>query len=257
MLLAVFFIEFAPLDAVETPPWVPLRILCGIPLLCCNVLATVTSACCSRGMSAGHYLTTLAHQATQTVLNLFRVCYGAFIRRYSALVSYCWTGWIYAYRLLSYPFEVCADLFLRLVTLITDIAHICNAAINWWLSFALTIITTPRRMTCYALTSFNDVCQRFNTWAHIFLDLSSRARMIFFDIWTFGLSHRKRAVLWTLLCHCCWRLKPHTVRADLPGLLAASSLTVYKVGNSRALGLAGQHMHTSIERQLCFSLLKL
>jgi hypothetical protein len=43
----------------------------------------------------------------------------------------------------------------------------------------------------------------------------------------------------------------------LPGLLAASSLTVYKVGNSRALGLAGQHMHTSIERQLCFSLLKL
>jgi len=147
-------------------------------------------------------LTTLAHQATQTVLNLFRVCYGTFIRRYSALVSYCWTGWIYAYRLLSYPFVVCADLFLCLVTLLTDIAHICNAAINWWLSLALTIITTPRRMTCYALTSFNNVCQHFNSWAHVFLDLSSRARMIFFDIWT-QLKKESLQLLWYLTPYPC------------------------------------------------------
>lgn len=46
-------------------------------------------------------------------------------------------------------------------------------------------------------------------------------------------------------------------RADLPGLLAASSLLVYQVGNSIALGFAGQRGHTSVEKQLCFFLLQL
>ncbi|KAL0045256.1 hypothetical protein WJX82_002042 [Trebouxia sp. C0006] len=36
------------------------------------MLATVTSACCSLGMSAGYYLTTLAHQTVQAVLFPFR-----------------------------------------------------------------------------------------------------------------------------------------------------------------------------------------
>jgi hypothetical protein len=95
-----------------------------IPLLLCNMLATMTSACCSLGTSAGHYLTTLANQAAESVVHPFRVCSDTFIRRYSALVSYCWTGWSCAYTVMSYPFVFCADLLKRLFKLITKFAHI-------------------------------------------------------------------------------------------------------------------------------------
>ncbi len=137
------------------------------------MLATMTSACCSLGMSAGHYLTTLAYQTAQTVVHPFMVCCDILISRYNALVSCCWICWSCAYTVLSYPFVFCADLLKRLINSMTKYAHICNAAINWWLRFALTITTTLWRTTCYALSSFSYIRQLFSSWAHAFIDLSS------------------------------------------------------------------------------------
>ena len=74
---------------------------------------------CSLGMSAGHYLTTLAYQTAQTVVHPFRVCYDTFIRRYNALVSCCWTCWSCACTVMSHPFVFCADLLKRLIKLMT------------------------------------------------------------------------------------------------------------------------------------------
>jgi len=149
----------------------------------------MTSACCNLGMSAGHCLTTLAHHATQTVFHPFRLCYGTFIRRHSALVSCCWIGWSCACRILSYPFVFCADLLIRLFELKTKCAHICTAAFHWWLSVTLTIITTSWRTTHYALSSFNNVCQRCSSLAQIFLDLP---HVLEWSSLTFGPSSRRK-----------------------------------------------------------------
>ncbi len=149
------------------------NVLLFIPSLFCGMLATMTSACCNLGMSAGHYLTTLAYQTAQTAVYPFRLCYDIFTRRYNALVSCCWTCWSCAYTVMSYPLVFCADLLKRLMKLMTNFAYICNAAINWWLRFALTITTTLWRTTCYALSSFSYIRQLFSSWAYVFIDLFS------------------------------------------------------------------------------------
>jgi hypothetical protein len=170
------------------------NILLFIPLLFCSMLATMTSACCSLGMSAGHYLTTLAYQTAQTVVHPFIVCYDVFIRRYNALVSCCWTCWSCAYTVMSYPFVFCADLLQRPIKLMTNFAHTCNAAITWWLRFALTIITTPWRATYYALCITR---QLFTSWAHVVVKLSSCAGTIVPAIWT-QLKKETLQLLWAL-----------------------------------------------------------
>ena len=176
-------------------------ILLFIPLLFCHMLFTLTSASCSLGVSAGHYLTDRALRATQLVCHPLRVCYAMVIRRYSALVNYGWTGWTKPYRVVTYPFVVCADLLNRLIEFVKISAHICTAAFNWWLSVTLTIITTPWRLTCYASSSF-DNWKPFNSWAHVFLDLPSRARMILYDIWT-QLKKESLQLLWYLTPYPC------------------------------------------------------
>ncbi len=175
------------------------NILLFIPSLFCGMLATMTSACCSLGMSAGHYLTILAYQTAQIVVYPFRVCCDIFIRRYNALVSCCWTCWSCAYTVMSYPFVFCADLLQRPIKLMTTFAYICNAAITWWLRFALTIITTPWRTTCYALCITR---QLFTSWAHISIKLSSCAGTIVLAIWT-QLKKESLHLLWALTPYPC------------------------------------------------------
>ena len=166
------------------------------------MLATLTSACCSLGMSAGHYLTTLAYQTAQTVVHPFRVCYDTFIRRYNALVSCCWMCWSCAYSLMSYPPVFYADLIKRLIKLMTKSAHICSLALNWWLRFAQTITTTLWRTTCYASSSFSYNRQLFSSWAHIFIDLPSCAGTILLAVCT-QLKKEILQLLWYLTPYPC------------------------------------------------------
>ena len=170
-----------------------------IPSMCCDMLATMTSACCSLGMSAGHYLTTLACQTAQTVVHPFIVCCDILIRRYNSLVSCCWTCWSCAYTVLSYPLIFCADLLPRLIKLITKLAHNCNTTINWWLRFALTIITTPWRATYYALCITRRL---FTSWAHVVIKLPSCAGTIVPAIWT-QLKKKTLQLLWALTPYPC------------------------------------------------------
>ncbi len=207
------------------------NILLLLPLMFCGMLATVTSACCSLGMSAGYYLTTLAHQTVQAVLYPFRVCYDAFIRRYNGLVSCCWTCWSCAYTLMSYPFVFYADLLQRPIKLTTKFAHVCNAAVNWWLRFALTIITIPWRITCYALYITR---QLFNSWADIFIKLSSCAGTILLAVCT-QLKKESLQLLWALTPYPCkavyiwlWSgIRPHSSSPQVSAALGqpAAALT--------------------------------
>ena len=119
-----------------------------------------------------------------------------FIRRYNALVSCCWTC---AYTALAYPCVFCADLFNRLIISMTNSAHVCNVAVNWWLRFALTITTNLWRTTFYALSSFSCIRHLFSSWAHIFTDLSST---ILLAIWT-QLKKESLQLLWALTPYPC------------------------------------------------------
>ncbi len=175
------------------------NILLFVPSLFCGMLATLTSACCSLGMSAGHYLITLAYQTAKTVVYPFRVCYGTFIRRYNALVSCCWTCWSCAYSVVSYPFEFIANQPKRPIIFMTKFAHICNAAITWWLRFALTITTTPWSKTCYALCITR---QLFNSWAHISIKRSSCAGTILLAVCA-QLKKESLQLLWALTPYPC------------------------------------------------------
>ena len=175
------------------------NILLFISSLFCTMLATMTSACCSLWMSAGHYLTTLAYQTAETVVHPFTLCYDVFIRRYNALVSCCWTCWSCACTVVSYPFRFCADLLKRPIKFVTKFAHVCTAAISWWLRFALTIITTPWKMPCCALCITR---QLFTSWAHIFMKLSSCAGTILLAVCT-QLKKESLQLLWALTPYPC------------------------------------------------------
>ena len=178
------------------------NILLFIPLLFCSVLATLTSACCSLGMSAGHYLITLAYQTAQSVVHPLSLCYEAFSRRYNALVSCCWTCWSCAYSVMSYPPVFCADLIKRVIKLTTKSAHVCNFAINWWLRFAQTITIPLWMTTCYASSSFSCIRQLFSSYAHTFIELSSCAGTILLALCT-QLKKELAQLLWYLTPYPC------------------------------------------------------
>ena len=57
-------------------------------------------------------------------------------------------------------------------------------------------------MTCYASSSFNNIWQHFNSWAHVFIDLPAHARMILYGIGT-QLKKESLQLLWALTAYPC------------------------------------------------------
>ena len=213
------------------------NILLFLPLLFCSMLAMLTSACCSLGMSTGHYLTTLAYQTVQAVVRPFKVCCDTLIKRYCALVKCCWTCCSCAYTVMSFPFVFCADLLKRLVQPMPKIAHICSAAINWWLRFALSIITTPWSVTCCAVSSFSYIRQLFSSLAHIFIDLSGTVLLAV----CIQLKKDSLQLLWTLTPYPCKTVytwlwpgtRQHSSSPQVSATLEQASVCIMKHSLSR------------------------
>ena len=102
---------------------------------------------------------------------------------------------------------------------------------NWWLRFALTIITIPWRITCYALYITR---QLFNSWADIFIKLSSCAGTILLAVCT-QLKKESLQLLWALTPYPCkavyiwlWSgIRPHSSSPQVSAALGqpAAALT--------------------------------